>query len=232
MEILTFTLLSFGSLFSIVDPFAAVPVFLALAGDHPRPQQKRTALRAALTCLVVLLSFGVAGSLIFRFFGITIPAFKIAGGILLFGVGLEMMRAQKSKTRGTAEEEHEAETKEDVGLIPIGLPLLSGPGAIATVMVFVGQAKDMSHKIGVLIAVAVVSLASFLILRSAGLMSRVLGKTGMNVISRIMGLILAAVAIQFVLDGTREAFPGLATKVGAAVEKAAPASAPSAAPQE
>jgi multiple antibiotic resistance protein len=209
MELLTYTLLSFGSLFSIVDPIAAVPAFLALVGMQPPEVQKRTAFRAAMTCFAVLGSFALAGSLIFKFFGITIPAFKIAGGILLFGVGLEMMRAEKSKTRETKEEQAEAETKEDVGLIPLGLPLLSGPGAIAAVMVLAGQAKDPWHRAGVFVAIALVSLSALLVLRSSTRMSRVLGKTGMNVISRIMGLILAAVAIQFVIDGVREAFPRL-----------------------
>lgn len=209
MEILTYTLLSFGSLFSIVDPIAAVPAFLALVGNQTALHQHRTALRAAITCFGVLTAFALAGSLIFRFFGITIPAFKIAGGILLFGVGLEMMRAEKSKTRETEEEQAEAETKEDVGLIPLGLPLLSGPGAIAAVMVLIGQAKDTMHRAGVLGAIALVSLSALFILRGSTWLVRVLGKTGMNIISRIMGLILAAVAIQFLLDGLREAFPNL-----------------------
>jgi multiple antibiotic resistance protein len=209
MEILTYTLLSFGSLFSIVDPFAAVPAFLALVGAQPHSSQKRTALRASLTCFVVLCLFALAGSFIFRFFGITIPAFKIAGGILLFGVSLEMMRAEKSKTRETKEEQDEAETKEDVGLIPLGLPLLAGPGAIAAVMVLVGQAKDGLHRAGVFVAIGLVSLVCLIVLRSATKMTRVLGKTGMNIIGRIMGLILAAVAIQFIIDGVREAFPRL-----------------------
>jgi multiple antibiotic resistance protein len=209
MELLTYTLLSFGSLFSIVDPFAALPIFLALVGQQPKALQKRTAFRASLTCFVVLFTFGLGGSLIFRFFGITIPAFKIAGGILLFGVGLEMMRAQQSKTRGTEEEAQEAESKEDVGLIPLGIPLLSGPGAIATTMVYVGQAKDMPHKFAVLFATFLVAIASLVILRSASTMSRWLGQTGINVISRIMGLILAAVAVQFIVDGSKEAFPFL-----------------------
>jgi multiple antibiotic resistance protein len=207
MELLTYTLLSFGSLFSIVDPFAAVPAFLAMVGDQPQKQQKRIALRASITCFTVLVAFAVAGTFIFKFFGITIAAFKIAGGILLFGVALEMMRAEKSKTRETKEEQLEAETKDDVGLIPLGLPLLAGPGAIAAVMVLVGQAKDMMHRGGVFVAIALVSLMAVLILRSATAMTRVLGKTGMNVIGRIMGLILAAVAIQFLIDGIREAFP-------------------------
>lgn len=209
MELLRYSLLCFGSLLSIVDPFAAVPVFLALLGHEPRDVQKRTALRAALTCLFVLGTFGLVGSLLFRFFGITLPAFKIAGGILLFGVGLEMMQAKRSKTRATVAEEAEAETKDDVGLMPLGLPLLSGPGSIAAVMVLVGKAPDLPHRLGVVAAIAAVSLLAFLVLRSAGFFARLLGQTGINVIGRIMGLILAAIAIQFVLEGVTEAFPAL-----------------------
>ncbi len=203
----TYTLVCFGSLLSIVDPFAAVPIFLALAGGHDRATQRGSALRAALTCFVVLSSFAAAGAVIFSFFGITIPAFKVAGGILLFAVGLEMMRARQSDTRSTHEERHEAQTKEDVGIIPLGLPLLSGPGAIATVMVLVGKSNSFDQRLGVHIAIFAISVVTFLILRSAALFARVLGKTGINVIGRIMGLILAASSVQFVIDGLREAFP-------------------------
>jgi multiple antibiotic resistance protein len=206
-SLVSYALVSFGSIFSIVDPFTAVPVFLALVGAQPHKSQARTALRASATCFVVLSVFGVAGSFIFHFFGITLPAFKIAGGIILFGVGFEMMRAKRSDTRATNEEAIEAETKEDVGLIPLGLPLLSGPGSIATVMVLVGKAQDVPHKIVLLGAVTLVSLIAFVTLRSASMVSRVLGQTGINVIGRVMGLILAAVAMQFVLDGLHEAFP-------------------------
>lgn len=214
VELVRYSLLCFGSLFSIVDPFAAVPVFLGLVGDHSKDEQKRIALRASLTCLFVLGTFGLVGSVIFRFFGITLPAFKIAGGILLFGVGLEMMAAKRTKQRPTPAEEEEAEHKEDVGLIPLGLPLLSGPGAIATVMVFVGKAPDISHRLGVVAAVAMVSLTALLVLRSAGYFARLLGQTGINIISRIMGLILAAISIQFVIEGVSEAFPALTRVVG------------------
>lgn len=208
---MSYALVSFGSIFSIVDPFTAVPVFLALVGAHPHKAQARAALRASATCFVVLSVFGLAGSLIFEFFGITLPAFKIAGGIILFVVAFEMMQAKRSDTRATNEEAIEAETKEDVGLIPLGLPLLSGPGAIATVMVLVGKAKDVPEKLVLFGSVAIVSLIAFLTLRSASVVARVLGKTGINVIGRVMGLILAAVAMQFVLDGLHEAFPHLFT---------------------
>jgi multiple antibiotic resistance protein len=205
----TYTLVCFGSLFSIVDPLAAVPVFVALTGSHLNSTQSRTALRAATTCFVVLSAFAAAGAVIFTFFGITIPAFKIAGGILLFAVGLEMMRAKHSGTRSTEEERHEAEAKEDVGIIPLGLPLLSGPGAIATVMVLVGKARSVEHRLGVHVAIFAVSALTFFILRSAAFFARLLGTTGINVIGRFMGLILAASSVQFVLDGLREAFPKL-----------------------
>ncbi|MGH7296215.1 MAG: MarC family protein [Polyangiaceae bacterium] len=208
-SLVSFAIVSFGSVFSIVDPFAAVPVFLALTGAQSRHSQARTALRASATCFVILSTFGLAGSFIFSFFGITLPAFKIAGGILLFGVALEMMRAKRSDTRATNEEALEAETKEDVGLIPMGLPLLSGPGAIATVMVLVGKAKDVPQRIALFAVIAAVSIITLLTLRSATMLARVLGTTGINVIGRVMGLILAAIAMQFVLDGVHEAFPAL-----------------------
>jgi multiple antibiotic resistance protein len=182
-------------------------VFLALAGGQPPRALTRTALRASATCLVVLSTFALAGGFVFSFFGITLPAFKIAGGIVLFGVGLEMMRAKKSDIRSTHEEERDAETKEDVGLIPLGIPLLSGPGAIAAVTVLVGKARGVPERMTLVGVIAAVSLLAFLILRSAAMVLRVLGRTGVNVIGRVMGLILSAVAMQFVLDGLHEAFP-------------------------
>ncbi|WP_394825131.1 MarC family protein [Pendulispora albinea] len=209
MALATYALLCFGSLFSIVDPFAALPVFLALTGGQPPESQKRTALRASLTVLVLLLTFGLAGSLIFKFFGITMSAFKIAGGIVLFGLGLEMMRAKDSPMRSTKEERHEAEAKQDVGVIPIGIPLLSGPGSIATTMVLVGKSEGPAQHVAIFIAIGAVAFFTFLILRSATLVERVLGRTGINLIGRIMGLILAALAMQFIIDGVREAFPKL-----------------------
>jgi multiple antibiotic resistance protein len=205
--LLAFAVMSFGSIFSIVDPFSAMPVFVALVGDEPREVQAKVALRAALTCAAVLATFGIAGAIIMHFFGITIAAFKIAGGIILFGVAFEMMHARESSTRSTTEEQVEAETKADVGVIPLGLPLLSGPGAIAAVMVLVGKADSFARRLTVYVTVLVVSLLAFLILRSASQLARFLGRTGINVIGRVMGLLLAALAAQFILDGLREAFP-------------------------
>ncbi|HSQ63666.1 MAG TPA: MarC family protein [Polyangiaceae bacterium] len=205
-ELWTYTALCFGSVFAIVDPFAAIPIFLALTGD--RPSNARTvALRASTTSAVVLLVFAAAGSFILRFFSITLPAFKIAGGVLLFAVGLEMLRATASRTRSTEEEQTEAHAKEDVAVVPLGIPLLAGPGAIATVVVLASKAGDLEHRAVVFVCITVVALITFLVLRSASFVSRALGQTGINLIGRVMGLILAATAVQFVIDGAREAFP-------------------------
>ncbi len=208
-ELLTYALVCFGSIFSIVDPFAAVPIFLALVGDRSREEQRRAAMRAAITCFVVLGSFGTAGTLILHFFSITLPAFKIAGGIILFVVGFEMLRAHQSSTRSNKEEQAEAQAKDDVAVIPLGLPLLAGPGAIATVMVLGGKATNLAQRGVVLAVVLVVCVIAALVLGSASYVTRVLGKTGINLIGRIMGLILAATAVQFIIDGAREAFPHL-----------------------
>lgn len=199
-----FAVVAFGSLFSIVDPFAAVPAFLALTAREPADARRRVASRAALTTFAILSTFSLAGAWVFSFFGITIPAFRIAGGVLLFGVALEMVKAQKSSTRSTQDELDEEH--HDLGIVPMGMPLLSGPGSIAAVMVLAARAKTVTDRLVLHAVIAAIALLCLVILRSAVLVARVLGQTGLNVLSRLMGLLLAAVAVQFVLDGIHEAF--------------------------
>lgn len=208
-EVLTYALVSFGSVFAIVDPFAALAIFVALTASLPPEDRRNIAVRAAITCFFVLTVFAAAGSLILGFFSISLPAFKIAGGVILFGVAMEMMRAKPSGTRSTREEQTEAAHKEDIAVIPLGLPLLSGPGAIATVMVLAGKATTFPHRVAVFGSIMAVSLVTALILRSATLVAKGLGKTGINLIGRIMGLVLAANAVQFLIDGVMAAFPKL-----------------------
>jgi multiple antibiotic resistance protein len=202
---LAFFTLCFPSLFSIVDPLAAIPTFLALVGREDRKSQTRTAIRATVTAVVIMGLFALLGTQIFHFFGITIPAFKIAGGVLLFTMALEMMRAKHSGTRSTAEEAAEAQQKEDVGLIPLGVPLLAGPGAIASVMVWSSRAAGFEQKAALFAAIALLGVTVLLTLLFAPRLSRLFGLTGINIVTRIMGLILAATAAQFILDGWREA---------------------------
>lgn len=202
---LAFFTLCFPSIFSIVDPIACVPAYLALVGSEQRPAQRRIALRATLTATIVLTAFAAGGTAIFHFFGITVPAFKVAGGILLFTMALEMMRAKHSPVRGTPEETSEAQGKDDVAIIPIGIPLLSGPGAIATAMMWSSRAHGVGQQAALYVSIALVAGITLVALLFASRVVRVFGKTGIGVMSRIMGLILAATASQFVIDGWREA---------------------------
>ena len=204
MTLAEFALVSFGSLFSIVDPFAAVPAFLALTAREPELERSRIATRAVLTTFAILSTFALAGAYVFSFFGITIPAFRIAGGVLLFGVALEMVKAQKSSTRSTQDELDEEHG--DIGIVPLGMPLLSGPGSIAAVMVLAARAHSFGERLTLHAVILLIALVCLVVLRSAGLVARALGQTGLNVLSRLMGLLLAAVAVQFVLDGIHEAF--------------------------
>jgi multiple antibiotic resistance protein len=204
----TFFTLCFPSLFSIVDPIACVPVYLSLVGSEEPSVQRRTAVRATLTATIVLCLFAATGTAIFRFFGITIPAFKLAGGVLLFSMALEMMRAKPSPVRNTPEETSEAQHKDDVAIVPIGIPLLSGPGAIATVVMWSARAQHPTEQLALYVSLGLVTGITLVTLLFAPKVVRFLGQTGINVITRIMGLILAATAAQFLIDGVREAMSG------------------------
>jgi multiple antibiotic resistance protein len=205
---LSFLGLCLPSILSIVDPLAALPMFVALVAKDPKPEQRRTAMRAVFTMTVMLLLFAAAGNAIFHFFGITVPAFKIAGGVLLFSMSLEMMRAHASAVRSKPEEQHEAEAKQDVGIVPLGIPLLSGPGAIATAMMWAARAKGPAESAALYASIVIVALITLVTLLFAARLLHRLGKTGINIATRIMGLILAATAAQFLLDGVREALRG------------------------
>lgn len=205
---LSFFVVCFPSMFSIIDPIGVVPVYLALAGTEPLHEQRRTAVRAVLTATIVLFVFAATGTAIFHFFGITIPAFRLAGGVLLFTMALEMMRARTPQTKTTPEETSEARAKDDVAITPIGIPLISGPGAIASAVMWSSRATHASEKLALYLAIGLVTGITLLAMLFATRLVRLLGKTGINVITRIMGLILAATAAQFIIDGWREAMAG------------------------
>jgi multiple antibiotic resistance protein len=204
-ELLTFTLVCLSAVFFVVDPIAVVPIFLAITANETEAQKRSTARRAALACGLTLFVFAIAGGLIFRFFGVSLPAFKIAGGVLLFLLALDMMQARQSRTKTTPEEEEEGIEKADVAIIPLAIPILSGPGAIATVMVLMARHKEWVFALPVMIAIGVTTLATWITLRGAGYVERKLSRTAMNVLMRVMGLLLAAIAVEFILAGIREA---------------------------
>lgn len=185
------------AVFFIVDPFAATPAFLAMTAGYEHVRRKQMARRAALTCLVILSVFATVGKYLFRLFGITLPAFKFAGGLLLLLVALDMLQARRSRTRETPEEQSDACEIEDVGIIPMGIPMLAGPGSISTVMVLVGQAPRWRDATPVLVGIGLTSLVCYIVLASADRVEAVLGEIGIRIVTRLMGLMLTAIAFQF-----------------------------------
>ena len=198
-----FSVLALSSIFFLVDPFAAIPSFLAITQSVDARRRKRMARKAALTCFIVLTSFALAGQLIFRMFGITLPAFEIAGGLILLLIGLDMLEAKRSPTQEAHGDTEEGAAKEDAGIVPLGIPMLAGPGAISSVMVLVGTVPSLFHwQMGaVLGAIAVTALLSYWILAGAGRVRNVMGETGIRILVRIMGLLLVALAMQFFVNG-------------------------------
>jgi multiple antibiotic resistance protein len=197
-------LIAFTSIFVLVDPLAAIPAFLVMTSVSSRADRRRMALRAAWTCFTVLVVFGIAGSLIFRLFGITLPAFKIAGGIILGLIGLDMVQAKRSPTKETPGDTEESLEKEDVGIIPLGIPMLAGPGSISTVMVLLSQSTDWRHGAIIFSAIAFTAAISYVVLAAADRVRSYLGETGIRVLTRMMGLLLTAIAVQFVLNGFKD----------------------------
>jgi multiple antibiotic resistance protein len=196
-----FALLCFTSLLAIVNPLGAVPIFLAMTGHYDRGHRRATLRRAILTALITLSLFALLGTYILRFFGITTHAFQIAGGIIFFGIGWDMLQARRSRVKTTEEEETEGATMEDVGIIPLGLPTLAGPGAITTVIALNGQADTLARALSVYAAIVLVLLICWALLSAAPAVTRRMGQTGMNVLTRLMGLLVMVVGAQFVING-------------------------------
>lgn len=196
-----FSVLAVSSIFFLVDPFAAIPAFLAITAGADRQRQRRMARRGALTCFIVLMTFALAGKLIFRMFGITLPAFEIAGGVILLLIGIDMIEAKRSPTQELSDETAEATAKDDAGIVPLGIPMLAGPGAISSVMILVGQALKFWELMVVLGAISLTAWISYLILNGADRVRRMMGETGIRILVRIMGLLLVALAVQFFVNG-------------------------------
>lgn len=202
-------LLSLPAVLFIVDPIGVVPLFLAMTADDSPEKCRSTARRATVTATGVLVFFALFGSLVFQAFGVTLAAFRVAGGLLLMLTALDMLHARPPATRTTPAETDEGATREDIAIVPLAMPLLAGPGAIATVMVLMAHhGPSWSNVAAVLAAIAVTMLVAYLLLRSAGRVKAVLGQTGIAVLERVFGLILAAIAVQFIFDGGRELLTG------------------------
>jgi len=196
-----FSLLALSSIFFLVDPFAALPTFLAITEGSDPARRRRIARKASLTALIILAAFAFAGEAIFRLFGITLPAFEIAGGVILLIIGLDMLEARRSPTQEVVDDTTAAAAKEDAGIVPLGIPMLAGPGAITSVMVLVGQAQTRWQMGAILASILITAIVCYLVLGNSDRVARVMGDTGIRILVRIMGLLLVALAIQYFLNG-------------------------------
>ena len=213
MNLPEYILLAIGSLFVIIDPIATVPAFLAMTAHAPE-QRIRMARVACIVAAVILLIFATTGKLIFNFFGITIPAFQIAGSIVLLLVALDMLRARRSAVQETSEETDAGAAKEDIAVTPLAVPMLAGPGAITTAVLLHSRAQaNLTLQAALCVCIVAVCLASYLILSWSARGAQWVNPIAMRIINRIMGLLLAAVAVQFMIDGLKAAdFFGAAAK--------------------
>ncbi|MBC2697569.1 MAG: NAAT family transporter [ANME-2 cluster archaeon] len=204
-----FALSSFITLFIIVDPIVNVPLFMAILANFKKSDRKKMVKKATIIAAIVLIIFTLAGDTIFRLLSIEMYSFRIAGGLLLFIISIEMLFGRRPHTKSSAEEEEEALIKEDVVVTPLAVPLLTGPGAITTGIVLFHAANGTTNKILLFLDIGLVFLISYFILSRSEKAFEILGKTGTMVIVRIMGLLLAAIAVQFVITGVEEAITGI-----------------------
>ena len=197
-----FFLATLFSLFSIVDPPGAIPVYVALTSDRPRADRNRIALHTSLYFLLILLSFFLAGTYILSFFGLTIHAFRIAGGLALLSSGFALMNGKFARRRGYDKDlEKESQERQDIAFSPMAMPMLSGPGSISYLITQYAQHPAWRERALIITAIFAVTALVWALLRIAPLLFRLLGNGGLNAIARIMGFIVIAIGVQFIVDG-------------------------------
>jgi multiple antibiotic resistance protein len=203
--VVDFLLATFVTFFVVVDPLGVAPIFVGLTAHDTAQERRRQAKLGTGIAAGVLLVFALGGEPLLRLLGVGLPAFRIAGGLLLLLLSIEMVMARHSGLRMTTEsEEQEGERKADISVFPLAIPLIAGPGAITSVVLLMGAASGDYLRQGLVLAVLAVVLAIMLLcLLAATTLMRVLGLTGINVVSRVLGLVVAAVAVQFMIDGLR-----------------------------
>lgn len=191
-----------GSLFSVVNPLGAIPVFVAMTSAYTRPERARLARTTSLYFVLILLAFFLAGSLILQFFGLSLNALRIAGGLIILHSGYSLLNGQFAERRAISQEvEEEAQHKQDISFTPLAMPLLSGPGSISLLIGLFAEHTDWQVRGLIAGAILLMGVIVFLILRSAPYLSRVLGVAGLSALSRIMGFLVMSIGIQYIITG-------------------------------
>ena len=200
----------FIALIALVNPLGVLPMFISLTQDFTPTQKQRAIRTAAFTVVAVISTCALLGEQIIKFFGISTASLQVAGGLLILLMSLSMLNAQPSGAKTTAEERDEAEHKDTIGVVPLGIPLLTGPGAMSTVIVLAGKSNHVSDYIALIGSGVVIAALVWLTLQMAQPIARFMGRTGINIATRIMGLLVAAVAVEFIVEGLKTMLPALA----------------------
>ncbi len=203
MNLLDYAILSFASLFVIMDPVGLIPTFLAMTHQNTHPERVRMAWLASVSSFVILILSFFFGQRLLLTFGITLPAFEIAGGIILLIVALDMLQAKRTAVKETQEEKNEGIHKDDVAITPMAIPMLAGPGAITTVILLANKAENLTYHLVLAGNILLVSLLTFLILWFVAVRAHKIGVIALKIVSRLMGLLLSAIAVQFILNGLK-----------------------------
>jgi len=209
MQDISFMLLLVG-LVAIVNPLGALPIFLSMSGQEDSDADMRTINRAAFSVALILLISAWTGESLLGFFGITIDAFRVGGGLLILLMGISMLHGKQSHVQHCPNEAAEVETKEDISVVPLAIPLMAGPGSISLVILDANKIHSWQGNLVLALAIITVAIIAWLVLLVAEKMRDKLGMIGLNIVTRIMGLILAAIGIQFIADGIKQLLPGLA----------------------
>ena len=200
-----FFILCFSSLFTLINPIGIVPIFIAITEGYTKKERDVIALKSVIFSFFILVLFGIIGDVIFKFYDITIHGFRIAGGILLLKISFDMIESKRSRTKTTPKEEKEAEEKNEIAYTPLGIPLIAGPGSIASIMILSSEsAVDNNDKILLLTALVLVLFITFITFKLSKILSKRFGKLGLRIMQRIMGLILMVISIEFILKGIKD----------------------------
>ena len=206
-----FFILCFSSLFTLINPIGIVPIFIAMTEDYTKKERDVVALKAIIFSFFILVLFAIIGEFIFSFYNITIHGFRIAGGILLLKISFDMIESKRSRTKTTPKEQKEAEEKNEIAYTPLAIPLIAGPGSIASMMILASESTNnnnsktnITYMISLFFALILVLLITFLIFKISKFLSKRFGKLGLRIMQRIMGLILMVISIEFILKGIKD----------------------------
>ncbi|AKM00108.1 MULTISPECIES: YchE family NAAT transporter [Burkholderia] len=200
---------SFISLLALINPIGAVPFFLSLTAQQTDIERRRTIRIASVSVFCVMTVTTLLGQQIIDFFGISVGSLEVGGGIIMLLMAINMLNAQIGNTRSTPEERHEAELKDNIAVVPLAIPLLTGPGSISTVIIYAANSRHWYDRVGLVAIGAVLALLCFVAMRLAEPIANWIGRTGINIATRLMGLMLSALAVEFIVNGLRALLPAL-----------------------